>query len=230
MALFFNIVRGDQEGDRFEIHDGLSIGRLKGDIVLNDSKVSSLHAQVKKEEEDKFVLIDNNSSNGLLINGQKVEKVSLLPGTIIQIGHTFLKITEDNRGESEELLEEHWLDILKDHFLGGKTSVKAFDREVTPFTRPLRLVFVQGIQTDQIWEISYGPRSFGSASPEFALLEPHCPEQCFTLNPSPEGVIFKTQIPQEIFLNSKSQSSEKLNEGDLIQIGDTIIKVEFIKV
>lgn len=230
MALFFNIVRGDQEGRRFEIREGLSIGRIKGDIVLDDAKVSSLHAQVKKEDKDKFVLVDNNSSNGLLINGKRVEKASLLPGTIIQIGHAFLKVVEDNSDENSELLEEDWLDILKDHFLMGKTAVKAFDRGVAPFESPLRLTFIQGIQTDQVWEIAYGPRSFGHSFPEFPLHEPNCPDHCFTLTPNPEGALFKTEIPKEIFLNGEQKSAEKLKEGDLIHIGDTIIKVEFTKV
>lgn len=50
----------------------IALGRVPGnDVVLNDSRVSSHHARIVHQE-DAFVLIDLQSSNGTYVNGQRI--------------------------------------------------------------------------------------------------------------------------------------------------------------
>jgi len=65
--------------DRYRLEDGETfIGRdpKKCQIVLNDSEVSGVHAVIRKSNIS-CVLEDLNSSNGTLVNGERVNRVNL---------------------------------------------------------------------------------------------------------------------------------------------------------
>ncbi len=229
MDLFFDVIEGAAKGSRHKIKNGMSVGRLEGDLILNDSKVSSLHARVGKDDRGRFLLVDNNSSNGMFINGQRVGKATLLPGLTLQIGQTLLKVVEEGFGAFVLQPEKNWEEMLEEAFIKGETLVKQIDKGVSLFQPALKLTFIQGIQTDQIWELSYGPRHFGKASFEFPLFEPNCPDQCFVLAPlSPSEIEFQTRHPHKVLLNEQEKSSEKIKRGTLIRIGDTVIEIDFI--
>lgn len=54
------------------LEDAVTIGRdASNDIVLSHPGVSRFHAKIKKQG-DRFFIIDNNSMNGILINGQRI--------------------------------------------------------------------------------------------------------------------------------------------------------------
>ncbi len=66
---------------------GLGRGQ-ENDVILDDPRVSSQHAQLALSREGWFVS-DLNSSNGTLLNGQRLppgQAIPLLPGSVVQIG------------------------------------------------------------------------------------------------------------------------------------------------
>lgn len=65
----------------------LSIGRdPSNDLVLSDSMVSRRHAILEPSNDD-YILRDNNSSNGTLVNGDRVDKEQTLrDGDLVAIG------------------------------------------------------------------------------------------------------------------------------------------------
>jgi pSer/pThr/pTyr-binding forkhead associated (FHA) protein/uncharacterized RDD family membrane protein YckC len=69
----------------------ISIGRdPSNDLVLSDSMVSRRHA-ILEQREDQYVLRDNNSSNGTLVNGDRLEKEQTLrDGDLVAIGSSRL--------------------------------------------------------------------------------------------------------------------------------------------
>lgn len=75
------------DGSTYEIERRrTTLGRINtSDIVLDDSLVSRQHAQIIFEGID-FILIDNLSLNGTLVNGQKIDERRLNDGDRIQIG------------------------------------------------------------------------------------------------------------------------------------------------
>lgn len=82
------IARGPQKGSRFLITaEGVSIGRsTESAIFLDDVTVSRSHAQIKREGNGSFILIDNSSLNGTYLNNISVQKNVLKSGDEIQIG------------------------------------------------------------------------------------------------------------------------------------------------
>ncbi len=70
--------------------DGYSIGRAAdNDIVLDGTMISRRHARISRDG-GSFVIADLSSHNGILINGQKVEKATLEDHDQIQIGNYML--------------------------------------------------------------------------------------------------------------------------------------------
>jgi FHA domain-containing protein len=71
--------------------DALSIGRLDScDIVLSDTGVSRKHAEVRREG-DEWVVVDLNSTNGTIVNGQTVRRHRLAEGDRIEVGETTIE-------------------------------------------------------------------------------------------------------------------------------------------
>ncbi|MGE3610800.1 MAG: FHA domain-containing protein [Bacteriovoracaceae bacterium] len=76
--------------DRYEIDaNEIFIGRdpKKCQIVLDDKEVSSVHAVVRRNNAE-IIVEDLNSSNGTIINGERINKASLIPGDEFLIGST----------------------------------------------------------------------------------------------------------------------------------------------
>lgn len=103
MGLYLVVIEGKNRGERFEIKEGLTLGRSKADLSLNDPKVSSVHARIVKSKSGGFRIIDNKSTNGLKFEGKKVKSKSLKSGVIIQVGQSFLRVEDEAMGGPVEL-------------------------------------------------------------------------------------------------------------------------------
>ena len=55
-------------------------------IVLNSLEVSRYHASIEIQQ-DRIIIVDRGSSNGIIINGEKQLQSQLVPGDTIQIGN-----------------------------------------------------------------------------------------------------------------------------------------------
>ena len=67
-----------------------TLGRSRDcDIVVQDSNASRLHAEIRHIGLDYFI-IDSNSTNGTIVNGQRIRRHALAHGDRIQIGTTEL--------------------------------------------------------------------------------------------------------------------------------------------
>ena len=55
-------------------------------IVLNSLEVSRYHASIEIQQ-DRLVIVDRGSSNGIIINGEKQTQRQIEPGDTIQIGN-----------------------------------------------------------------------------------------------------------------------------------------------
>jgi hypothetical protein len=60
------------------------------DVVINDPNVSRRHAEVRREG-DGWVLVDLESTNGVLVNGREVKRAALADGDRLQLGTTGLR-------------------------------------------------------------------------------------------------------------------------------------------
>ena len=84
---------GLEQGQRFDLIGGLSIGRSKeADVRIDDRYASSLHARVFSRE-NRFYVEDMNSTNGTLLNGATLNgEAELIDGDSVQIGDTVFRL------------------------------------------------------------------------------------------------------------------------------------------
>ncbi|MCX6999171.1 MAG: HD domain-containing protein [Candidatus Sumerlaeota bacterium] len=69
------------------------------DIALNDPKVSRIHAEILFENEG-WVFVDKNSTNGSLINGERIMRKCLTPGDAIMVGNSRLSVVVEGSDTS----------------------------------------------------------------------------------------------------------------------------------
>jgi hypothetical protein len=75
---------------------GLVIGRgTEADLQINDPGISRRHAEIRVfpgDNRPQVSVVDLGSTNGMLVNGQRVEQATLDDGATVKIGNTTLTI------------------------------------------------------------------------------------------------------------------------------------------
>jgi pSer/pThr/pTyr-binding forkhead associated (FHA) protein len=87
------VIDGQDQGKRLTLDGKKSykIGRShKTDLRLADAKVSREHCMIE-EVQDHHVIVDLESANGTVVNGDRVTKTILKEGDFIRLGFTMLK-------------------------------------------------------------------------------------------------------------------------------------------
>jgi pSer/pThr/pTyr-binding forkhead associated (FHA) protein len=87
-----NSVKLDQKGQAFTLGRPIIIGRAETcDIVIRDSGSSREHAQLIPSNKS-FILIDNYSSNGTFVNGERITKMRVRAGDIVEFGNSYFLV------------------------------------------------------------------------------------------------------------------------------------------
>lgn len=77
---------------------GLVIGRgTEADLRINDPGVSRQHLDIQVEG-DKVYAVDMGSTNGILVDGNRVERARLHDGSTIKVGHTEMVLRIEDEG------------------------------------------------------------------------------------------------------------------------------------
>jgi pSer/pThr/pTyr-binding forkhead associated (FHA) protein len=239
MNIALKITAGPLEGQIFTVERALSIGR-QGDIVLEDPKVSGIHANVSQNSSGTWVVSDNESKNGIRVNEIRVKAVALRPGVVFHIGASTFEVVstdpEQEAGATEvtpveipkpKKKQKFWYDILIQFLTKHKDSFKDKARNLTPLEPALVLEFVRGVQMNSKWIVGYGPRRLGPNCIDLPIWEPGAPANCFEIHPTADGILFKTEHRDVVRLNNQAVDSRILHVGDTISIHDTLIEVDF---
>jgi pSer/pThr/pTyr-binding forkhead associated (FHA) protein len=89
-----SILNEDIKSSSWLLTNGIhKIGRLNDkEIILDDVTVSRNHAYISVDD-DTLLIYDENSTNGIFVNGELIKKANLYSGTRIQIGKYFLIVS-----------------------------------------------------------------------------------------------------------------------------------------
>ncbi|HSM84907.1 MAG TPA: adenylate/guanylate cyclase domain-containing protein [Candidatus Limnocylindrales bacterium] len=98
-----------------------TVGRGNGnDLVLNDSSVSRFHAVIKAENHS-VIIADRGSTNGVILNGQKIEQEAQLQhGDLLHVGQYELRL-EDVDEQGIQVRRAEWPSTLN-HIMHGRTG------------------------------------------------------------------------------------------------------------
>jgi FHA domain len=93
------VTTGPEAGRRVELGLEMAIGRLEGDLVVEDPEVSRRHAVLRRSG-GSVVVEDLDSTNGTFVNGERIRTpIKVGPGDQVRVGRTTLEIEPDQRAE-----------------------------------------------------------------------------------------------------------------------------------
>ena len=76
---------------------GTTLGRGSNcDVILDDAAVSRLHARISQDPFGRWIVEDNDSQNGILIEGQRIKAQAILPDQKINIRPFTLSILQES--------------------------------------------------------------------------------------------------------------------------------------
>jgi hypothetical protein len=109
------------------------------DLVLNDAKCSRRHAIVEMGPSGLGVR-DNGSANGVFVNGRKVDRSPLIPGDIIRLGETVLKVLTESTGtvvmDADDMNYEETEDLTRPQDLADAPAAQPVARPKAPAPSP----------------------------------------------------------------------------------------------
>lgn len=117
------VIRGRDQGKYFPIQDSpVRIGRDPASTIqLFDSEASRNHAEIRPFAEGQLEVVDLASSNGTIVNGQRVERQELRSGDRLQIGQTLMIYT--GSGSLESVQAAHSVDIVMQNQLPDASRI-----------------------------------------------------------------------------------------------------------
>ncbi|WP_164102610.1 ATP-binding protein [Candidatus Laterigemmans baculatus] len=106
------VIRGRDQGRYFALEPKPTrIGRDPASAIqLIDSEVSRSHAELRPRSDGRLELVDLDSSNGTMVNGEKIERCELRSGDRVQIGQTLMIFT--GSGSPGSMQAAHSVDIV----------------------------------------------------------------------------------------------------------------------
>ena len=102
VAFALHFVSGKYEGRRFPLPSAgeILLGRSRDvDVIMLEEGVSRRHARIIVTD-DKVVFQDLGSTNGSLVNGEKVKRTRLYPGDRLLLGSSIIKLVAVRRTRS----------------------------------------------------------------------------------------------------------------------------------
>jgi hypothetical protein len=105
MSYFFELISGPEKGKKFKVSIGDTFGRSQGTHLINDPKISSLHAELKVSKNGELLLVDRGSSNGIKFKEQRLRTLPLTDGIEFILGNStiLVRITEVKTKKSSPL-------------------------------------------------------------------------------------------------------------------------------
>ena len=100
----------------------------ENEVVLNDFSVSRRHAVIRREKE-RWVIVDQNSTNGVKVNGRFVTSSPIAPGDVLTVGTFSLTVREELPAERP-----------KPPVRSGGEPCSTFVRAIAVFDRHFQLV------------------------------------------------------------------------------------------
>ncbi|MES9905710.1 MAG: FHA domain-containing protein [Sedimenticola sp.] len=204
----------------------LSIGRFgDNDIVLNESGVSGYHATIEYDGHDCFV-IDNESTNGVFVNNQRVTHHQLKYWEEIQIYNYVLRfMVRSGLGEMRNIADHEEMSLESDKTRFVKVGSNKDLQDLRKRKRIACLIHERKDGAHEVYKIDEAGLSIGRHrdcnvhttgwfSPRVAA-RVECRLGSYYINPIARG---KIKINGE-----RIRYSQKLNDGDHLSVKKTYL-------
>lgn len=106
MSYQMSFINGPEQGRQVKLRPGQTIVIGRGEdcgLVIEDAHASRVHCRLEVDD-DKVLLVDEDSSYGTMVNGEKIDQQVLQPGDVIRLGETEIQLSELNASTQSTLL------------------------------------------------------------------------------------------------------------------------------
>ncbi len=221
------VIEGKSHGIHVKItRDKTIIGREKADLILKDPAVSRHHAEIVKQE-GKCLIRDLGSTNGSFVNGERVEEKVLSHMDEIWIGKCRLLYTE--LGRRDEIQEE---DATGERALMLKEEITRVSEQQEPEInlpdkREFILEIMAGKRKARTYKFPRGRIIMGrSEEADLNLLDEEVSRKHALIEVFSRDQTFLSDLASAngTFLNGVRIKTVRLKHGDLIRLGNTVLK------
>lgn len=219
------------EGKSHGIHLKLTkertvIGREKADLILRDPAVSRNHAEIVKKD-GKYLIRDLKSTNGTFVNGERVREKELNHMDEIWVGKGRLLYTKTGRGN--EILEE---DATGERAVMLKEEITRVNAESEPDIklpdkREFILETITGKKKARSYTLSKARVIIGrSDEADLNLKDEEVSRKHSLIEVFSRDQIFLSDLASAngTFLNGVRVKTVRLKHGDLLRLGNTVLK------
>jgi hypothetical protein len=228
MPIVVKITLKDGSIKESAVESGQIFGRAPGSIIINDSMVSAKHAQLLWNSEKNFYTVKDLGSRNRIrtAKGQTVDELPLATGDSFYLGEAQIYVNSITPPAAASV---SWTEYFVNFCTRAEAKIKNHPQVLLPFKKAVKVKALSGVQIEDSWTITYGPRSFGAHSLDLILLDPKCPPVAFTLSAKNDLLYFETDHPEVVRLNDKSVSAEMLVGGEYVSIGETLLEIKFLE-
>lgn len=98
-------------------------------LILNEDGIDPHHAKIIQED-NRYLLKDNNSSSGCFINGQRITQKEIFPGDIIKLGQAEMIVLDPRSlpDKGKETYTAPWRLVSDSSWLAGKHFIVPAER------------------------------------------------------------------------------------------------------
>lgn len=223
LRLIITALNGPQKGQRIPLYRG----QIFSGSVFADETMQENHAEVEIDNSVMWVVRARPYSLGgtelpkLRLGSVEVEKVTLIPGVIFHLGQTGFKVPEVVVNQKTDLQEQtiDWLEKLKP---------KKTTSTLTIFDPPIRLTFIKGPQSNDVYTVAYGPRILGSHQSDLNLVEPGLPHRCVEIVMDALRPSLKNLTSYKVQINDTELTEHFISPGDILKIGSSEIEITLL--
>jgi pSer/pThr/pTyr-binding forkhead associated (FHA) protein len=241
---FLQIVSGAREGLNvpLEADRPVTIGRKRGDLLVDDPLVSGRHCRIELREEGWFV-VDLGSTNGTLVDGRLVREAKLEPGSELTLGGCRMVLyvgdespatrsSDPTAGPAQ--LDIAWLldeELVELRGSGERTrtpgDVIGQDLRLPPSLNAVVEV-VAGQDAGKVFRFTRGSVSIGRRQGEVPLSDVEVSRRHAVVEVFGREMIFLRDLGSTngTYHNGRRVTVSKLQNGDTIGCGKSVMKLQ----
>lgn len=243
-SAFFQIVAGDQTGASVPLVGDreLTIGRKRGDLLLDDPLVSGKHCRVYRADGDWYIE-DLGSTNGTLVDGRLVKKERLEAGAEVTVGGCRLVLFIGDEDPADATSDPHsavaqldvaWLldeELVELRGSGERTrtpgDVIGQDLRLPPSLNAV-LEVVAGQDAGKVFRFTRGNVTLGRRQGEVPLSDVEVSRRHAVIEVFGREMIFLRDLGSTngTYHNGRKVGVSKLQSGDTIGCGKTVMKLQ----
>lgn len=227
---FLRVVSGPKQGQSIPLREDqpLLVGRVRGDLRLEDPLVSGAHCRVVFRN-GHFVLQDLGSTNGTIVDGRRIQDVVLRPGSELVIGGTRLLVfgAEEEAVDPEAAEKDVVAWLLDDDTPDERTTESLPAELVFGGGSPLRLRVLAGPDKGREYEVVEGTATLGRGTGEVPLSDPEVSRRHALVEVYGPASVFLRDLGSTngTYHNGRRVQVSRLRPGDTLGCGKTVMKL-----